>query len=296
METKELKTVIYEKDGPIARIILNYPEKANAQTSQLVYDVDEALGWADRDYDVKVLILKANGKGFGSGHAISDNMEDVYPDYVRSIEATGSSWKGGYDMFVWPVMRIWEFMKPTISQIHGYCLGGTTHWGLTTDIVIASDDAYFQYPVLQGLGMPGGQCTIEPWIFMNWHRAAEYLYTSQKLSADEALEFGLVNKVVPRDELEDAVEQMARHIAQAPLSTLMMAKQNIKRAWEHMGMRVHWQSSADLVALASASRDVQEMIGPARERGLKPAHLAAEHEKAAAGNGGGASQAEPTPA
>src|SRR6476619_8506699 len=75
-ETRE--RIIYEKNGPIAKITLNWPEKANAQDQKLAEEVDAALLDADRDYDIKVLILKANGKGFCSGHAIGDNATD-YP-------------------------------------------------------------------------------------------------------------------------------------------------------------------------------------------------------------------------
>ena len=129
--------------------------------------------------------------------------------------------------------------------------------GLTTDIVIASEDAYFSYPPLQGFGMPSGECSIEPWVFMNWRRAAYYLYTAEVIDAKKALEVGLVNEVVPREELDARVDAIARHIAQAPMTTLLATKANLKRAWELMGMRVHWQSSNDLVALASISKDVQ---------------------------------------
>jgi enoyl-CoA hydratase len=139
-------------------------------------------------------------------------------------------------------------------------VGGGTHYGLVTDIVIASEDAYFSYPPLQGFGMPSGECSIEPWVFMNWRRASYYLYTAETVDAKKALEYGLINEVVKREDLDARVESIARHIAQAPLTTLLATKANIKRAWEMMGMRVHWQSSNDLVALASVSRDVQELI------------------------------------
>ena len=73
----------------------------------------------------------------------------------------------------------------------------------------------------------------------------------------EGTEVGLVNEVVKREDLDARVDAIARHIAQAPLTTLMLTKANLKRAWELMGMRVHWQSSNDLVALASISKDVR---------------------------------------
>ena len=106
--------------------------------------------------------------------------------------------------------------------------------------------------------MPSGECSIEPWVFMNWRRAAYYLYLAEVIDAKKALEVGLVNEVVPLEKLNDRVEAIARHIAQAPMTTLLATKANLKRAWELMGMRVHWQSSNDLVALASVSKDVQE--------------------------------------
>lgn len=273
MAAKEMSRVIYEKDGSVATITLDYAEKANAQDSKMVWEVDDCLTEAGRDYDVKVVVMKANGKGFSAGHVIS-TQPGAYPEFEESRERTGTSWKGQYDLFVWPVLKLWEFPKPTIAQVHGYCLGGGTHYALVTDMTIASEDAYFQYPVLQGFGMPSGEVSIEPWIFMNWKRAAEYLYTAQSLSAQEALEMGLINRVVPRDELDETVSSVAHHIAQAPLTTLMATKMNLKRAWELMGMRVHWQASNDLVALASASSDVQELIQETMESGLKPAQMA----------------------
>ncbi len=277
-ETRE--RIIYQKDGAVARVILNWPEKANAQDQKLAEEVDAALLDADRDYDIKVLIVKANGKGFCAGHTIGDNARD-YPAFAEGAAYQGHPWKGQLDLFVKPVLNLWEFSKPTIAQVHGYCVGGGTHYGLTTDIVIAADDAYFSYPPLQGFGMPSGECSIEPWVFMNWRRAAYYLYLSEVIDAQKALAVGLVNEVVPRDQLNDRVETIARQIAQAPLTTLMLTKANLKRAWELMGMRVHWQSSNDLVALASLSKDVQGLIREVLQSNLKPAEMARRQAAAA---------------
>ena len=257
------------------KITLNWPEKANAQDQKLAEEVDAALLDADRDYDIKVLVLKANGKGFCSGHAIGNNAVD-YPAFVEGAMMMGHPWKPQSDLFVKPTLNLWEFSKPTIAQVHGYCVGGGTHMGLTTDIVIASEDAYFSYPPLQGFGMPSGECSIEPWVFMNWRRAAYYLFTAEVIDAKKALEVGLVNEVVKREDLDARVDAIARHIAQAPLTTLLATKANLKRAWELMGMRVHWQSSNDLVALASISKDVQELI----QTVFKDKMLPSEHGRA----------------
>jgi enoyl-CoA hydratase/carnithine racemase len=270
----DLGRVIYEREGAIARIVLNWPEKANSQSSELVWQVDEALDRAEHDMSVKVVIVKANGKGFCAGHDMSGPA--AFPEFARSIEAIDSNWIGSRDLFLWPTLRYFEFPKPTIAQVHGYCLGGGTYWAYLTDITIASDDAYFQMPLVQGLGFPGGETMVEPWTFMNRKRAAEYLYTARTLSATEAESYGLINRVVPRDELEQAVEDTAAHIARAPLSTLMGTKSLLIRAWEQMGMRQHLQLSADVMSILEKTSDAQAVRRELAERGQKPRDRAAD--------------------
>ncbi len=281
METTDLETITYEKDGPIARIVLNTPEKANIQTAQQVWDFEDALKWADRDEEVKVLVLKANGKGFCAGHAIVDpeHMAEVYPTTGPTLERTWK--KHNYDLFVWPPLNLWEFSKATVAQVHGYCLGGGTIYGYLTDLTIASDDAYFQMPLPQGFGLPGAQTLVEPWALMNWKRAYEYLYLSPTLTATEAQEWGLVNRVVPRADLEATVEEVASTIARMPLTTILTIKAGVKRAWETMGMRVHLQSTADFTTIASAATDVREFM--AKRGGRLPRQVA--KEQAGAGDG-----------
>ncbi len=268
METEQLENVIYEKDGAVARVILNRPEKANTQSSGLVWDFDRALRMAERDFDVKVVIVKGNGKGFCAGHVMS-GAPGTYPETEEAIERLGSVWRARQTLFLWPVLYLWEFPKPTIAQVHGYAIGGGSYYALLTDLTIASEDAWFQNPLVQGLGFPGGQTMIEPWIFGNWKRAAAYLYTAQKISAEEAVELGLINEVVPRERLEETVEALAAQIARAPLTTLMTTKAGIKRAWELMGLRMHWQMSTDLMTVASSAGDVQAFLDPVYQRRMR---------------------------
>jgi enoyl-CoA hydratase len=253
MERHEFETVIYTKDGPVATVTLNRPDKANAQNSQMVWDVEHCLDDAGKDYAIKVLVMNANGRGFSSGHAV---LEDGgFAEFIAANEA-GHPWKGQTDLFLWPVLHLWEFEKPTISAVHGYALGGGSLFALVPDIVIAADDAYFQMPLVQGLGLPGAETLLEPWLFMNYHRAYEYLYTAQTVDAPEALRMGMVNRVVPRAELDITVNVLAHQIAEAPLSTLMATKAMVKQAWEQMGLRTHWQSSARMVPFVGRSADV----------------------------------------
>src|SRR6185312_15334680 len=131
-----------------------------------------------------------------------------------------------------------------------------------------------------------GECSIEPWVFMNWRRAAYYLYMNEVIDAQRALEVGLVNEVVPRDQLDARVDAVARHISQAPLTTLLATKANLKRAWELMGMRVHWQSSNDLVALAAMSSDVQALTSEVLQGKIMPSEMAKRRAAAAASTDG----------
>jgi enoyl-CoA hydratase len=282
VERTELETIIYEKDGPIARIILNMPGKANIQTAQQVYDFEDCLKWADRDEEIKVLIVKGNGNGFCAGHAIvsREEMADVYPTTGPTPERTWK--KHHYDLFLWPPLNLWEFSKATIAQVHGYCVGGGTVYGYLCDITVASDDAYFQMPLPQGFGLPGAQTIMEPWVLMNFKRAYEYLYLGTTLTAEEAKEWGLINQVVPRADLESTVEEMAATIARMPLTTIMTIKQSVKRAWEHMGMRVHLQNTTDFCAIASGAHDVQQFM--AQLGGRRPREMAADTKADVAGD------------
>jgi enoyl-CoA hydratase len=253
MDRRELETIIYEKDGPVARIILNRPEKANAQNSAMAWDVENSLKDAETDYSIKVVVMKAAGTGFCSGHDVASAL--TFPEFEAAREA-GHPWGGSDTLFLWPVLHLWEFPKPTIAAVHGYCLGGGTYFALLHDIVIASEDAYFQMPLPQGAGLPGAETMVEPWVLMNFHRAYEYLYLSQTVDAREAHRLGMVNRVVSRDELDVTAETIAQQIAQAPLSVLMGIKAGVKRAWETMGMRVHLQSQFHIMWQVSAAGDV----------------------------------------
>jgi enoyl-CoA hydratase/carnithine racemase len=115
---------------------------------------------------------------------------------------------------------------------------------------------------------------IEPWVLMNWKKTAEYLYLAPTLTAEEAKEWGFVNQVVPRADLEETVEAIAAKIALMPLTTIMVIKQGIKRAWELMGMRSHLQNSADLLTIATGATDVREFM--ASRAGLRPRQMAAK--------------------
>jgi hypothetical protein len=143
METQDLGRVIYEKeDSGIARLILNWPEKANLQDHDMVWAFDKVLGLAEYDYEVKVLVIKSNAKGFCAGHVATGE----YPEFDENRERTGTTWQGHTKLFLHPMLRLWEFPKPTIAQVHGYAAGGGSYWALLPDLTVCSEDAWFQMP------------------------------------------------------------------------------------------------------------------------------------------------------
>jgi enoyl-CoA hydratase len=261
----------YGVTDAIAEITLDFPERGNLQDHDMVWAFDEALRLAQSDYDVKVVLIKANGKGFCSGH---DGTGD-YPEFKENLERTGTTWTGQTDLFLDPVLRLWEFPKPTIAAVHGYAAGGGSYWALLPDLTIASDDAWFQMPHVKLMGLPGAETMIEPWLFMSSKRCFEYLYRRQRIDAARAYDLDLVNEVVPRDELEPTARAIALEVAEAPLTTLRATKLMVKRAWELMGMRAHLQWSNDMLTVCTAHTDVRAQIRAtiaevARTRAPKP--------------------------
>jgi enoyl-CoA hydratase/carnithine racemase len=116
-QSRDLGVVRYERDGAIARIVLNWPDRANAQSSEMVSQVDSCLDEARQDYGVKVVIVKGAGKGFCAGHVIAP---EAYPEFAESQAHMGSNYQGSKELFLWPMLRYWEFPKPMIAQVHGY--------------------------------------------------------------------------------------------------------------------------------------------------------------------------------
>ena len=105
MERQNLGPLIYEVDDAVARIVLDDPARANSQTSEMVHAFDDALTLADRDYAVKVVVIKANGRGFCAGHAAGGGYQ--YPEFAENLLHWESVWKAQSDLLLWPTLRLW---------------------------------------------------------------------------------------------------------------------------------------------------------------------------------------------
>jgi enoyl-CoA hydratase/carnithine racemase len=164
---------------------------------------------------------------------------------------------------------MWSLTKPTIAQVHGYCLAGATELVGHCDIVFAGEDAQFGHPAGRSLGILP---TLSMWpVLMGPRKTKEYLFTGDMMGAKEALEWHLINRVLPREKLEEETLNYARRVAMVPADLLMLHKAAVNRYLDVIGIRAAEQSSADLDCIAHQTETVKNWMKASRERGLKAA-------------------------
>ena len=231
--------IIVEKDGPVARLILNRPEKHNALRFADLDDLVAALHEAEADDFIKVIILKGNGPSFCSGHDYNDaarsyGLEPTQPGVkprrpsVRLRLLQDRKLGANY-------MAFQNSLKPVIAQVHGFCSGAGLYLVELVDLAIASDDVRFSHAE-QRLGLAGNTWHLNTQILQYGpKKARELLLLGDEFSGNEALEYGLVNRVVPTGELEATVELWARRISQHARDALVTGKAMFQMALDSLG-------------------------------------------------------------
>jgi enoyl-CoA hydratase len=236
--------VTYEVQDSVARIRLNRPEYRNAQNSRMTYALDDAFQRATDDADVKVIVLSGNGDHFCAGHDIGTPERDVDTSFERRAviwwdhtDRPGGDRRFAREAEVYLGMcRRWrEIPKPVIAMVHGACIAGGLMLAWSCDFIVASDDAFFSDPVVR-MGIPGVEYFAHPWV-MNPRAAKELLFTGSRFTAERAQQVGMVNWVVPRDELDSTVERLAEQIRQMPSFGLALAKRAVNLAEDQQGLR-----------------------------------------------------------
>ena len=259
----EFETLIYEQVAErVARLTLNRPEKLNAMSGQLLRELDHALDTFEADPDASVVIIRGAGRAFCAGY-------DLTPQGEAHGEFTVTADRLGLKKIIERWQRLWSVPKPTIAQVHGYCLAGGTELVGHCDIVIAADDAQFGHPAGRAVGVIP---TLSLWPYLiGMRKSKELFFTGDSLSASEALDWGLINRVVPRDQLDDATLSLASRVALVPLDLLMLHKAAVNRYFEIMGLRAAEQSAADLDVIAHQTPAVLQWNKTSQSRGLKEA-------------------------
>jgi enoyl-CoA hydratase len=243
------ETVLYEVKENIARITMNRPEKRNALNHALLRDLDAAFEQAENDAEAKVVILTGSGKAFSAGYDLLGSPYISVPE--------------GYDQ--WTVgnalktlrgisaryLRIFNLSKPTIAQIHGYCVAAGCYLQMCCDIAIAAEDAILGHPATRS----GGVTSMPLWVtYLGLRKAKELLYTGRLITGKEAERIGLVNKAVPADKLAEEVWKMAKDIAEVPADGMMIAKESLNTHALMMNMDAVFAYHRQLNALGRIGR------------------------------------------
>jgi enoyl-CoA hydratase len=275
-------TIRYEVDGPVATITMDRPDMANAQDSTLIDELDAAFDRADEDDEVRVVVLAGAGKHFSSGHDLKALVGHIEPDkWTQMRETPEGKFRHEQVMYYDRCLKIHDFRKPTIAAVQGSCIAAGLMLACMCDLIVAADDAVFQNPVLRMTGA-GVELLVEPWE-LGARKAKEFLLTGDKIDAQEAWRLGLVNKVVPRDQLDTAVKEMAEKIALVPPTTAAVVKGSINQMLDLQGQRDafryhfmahHWMhnTSTSLNALEQRkSRKSMKEVFADRDKGDAPA-------------------------
>src|SRR4051812_7772246 len=236
--------VRYERRGPVAVVTMNRPDYRNAQNSAMTYALDDAFTEAVNDPEVKVIVLAGEGKHFSAGHDIGSPGRDADQSFDRRAvmwwdhtDRVGGDQRFARESEVYLGMcRRWrEIPKPMIAMVQGACIAGGLMLAWSCGFIVAAEDAFFSHPVVR-MGIPGVEYFAHPWV-MNPRAAKEFLYTGDRVGAERARELGMVNHVVPREELEAAVLGIAERISGMPRLGLALTKKAVNQAEDLMGMR-----------------------------------------------------------
>ncbi|MFI5661480.1 enoyl-CoA hydratase [Streptomyces sp. NPDC051684] len=272
--------VLYEVRGRVAHVTMNRPTYRNAQNSAMTYALDSAFYRAAEDEDVKVVVLAGAGEHFSAGHDIGTPERDAHLPFERRAglwwdhsDKRGAESRFARESEVYLGMcRRWrELPKPVIASVQGACVAGGLMLAWICDLIVASEDAFFADPVVR-MGIPGVEYFAHPWA-MPPRIAKEFLFTGERMSARRAYEVGMVNRVVPRDELSAATSDLADRVGEMPRLGLALTKRAVNQAEDLQGLHAGMDSVFGLHHLAHAhnAETAADSLGGMDVRAMKEA-------------------------
>lgn len=265
------ETILYEIKGRVAVITLNRPEKYNTIRPPMPDEVNHAIGRANGDREIRVILLQGAGKSFCGGFDFSDGLQQ-FEEY--GISSDPAKYDPGLDMMTslnpnaGPTQRfmsIWRSPKPVVVKVQGWCVGGGSEYALLGDIVIASDDARFGTPYSRVWG-----CHLTGiWIYrLGLTRAKHFALTGQSISGKEAVEAGLINFSYPLEQLDSQVWDYVEKLAQIPVTQLAAMKFITNQAYERMGLE-HTASIGPIIdGIMRNTPEGREFVCTAKEQGV----------------------------
>lgn len=243
------KTIQVQKYEDVTRIILNRPDKKNAQNRTMLDELDLVFNTEIDDPSTKVLILSGEGSDFSSGH-------DISPQEWKTSSQT--SWEERYlecKHYYLDKMIQWRNLpKPIIAQVHGNCIMGGMMLAMICDFIICSDDAKFISRSIRW-GGSSEQYLALPW-FTNLPFAKQYIFSGDEIDANTAFRVGLVNEVVPLQDLESHTHKIAKKISLQDSFALRMAKQSLNAMHDNQGLLNHLKQAFDYWAVSALRPEI----------------------------------------
>ena len=238
------ETLIYEKqdyeEGSVVTLTMNKPETLNALNIEFSREIDDALTKVEQDDDVKVVVLKGAGKAFSAGYDLgrvyfvygggSGKPEEKKRRPSQRARLAYDRWRSE------SLRRIFLLDKITIAQVHGYCIGGGLYMSLCCDLTIAAEDAKIGHSE-QRLGFSGAMYIFPIEVMLiGQKRARELLLTGKLIDGTEAERIGLVNQVVPADQLEAETRKLAQSMTLLPRDGIAIGKACARLSYDSMGL------------------------------------------------------------
>jgi enoyl-CoA hydratase len=258
--------LLIEQSGAVRRIWLNRPKARNAQSQQMLDQLDAAFRDAQADAATRVVVLAAKGAHFSAGHDLKQAQAE------RAEFTVEERWAYEQQRYFDYCMRIWDFPKPTIAQVQGACVAAGFMVANMCDLLVAAEDAFFSDPVTHTLGAAATEVLIHPWV-LGLRQAKELLFTGERLGAAQAKELGMVNRVVPAASLAEDTMALAQRIAQAPPFALQMLKKSLNRSVDVRGMRQALSAHFDVHQLSHVTEEYKQSknagLANAIQRGAK---------------------------
>jgi enoyl-CoA hydratase/carnithine racemase len=271
------RTILYEKKQKGVLITLNRPNVLNAMNEEMLNELDKALLEAEGDPEIRAVVITGSGDAFSAGEDIGgDEPETAWPYGIPQ----GSSLVHEYDRLrdsdrrdiVARQLYRWQYPKPIIAAVNGWCLGAASSVALTCHVTIAADDAVFGQPQVRH-----GASTDFIWVALaGFKNALRYSLTGDHVDAQEALRIGLVNRVVPKEKLLEECFRLVERLALVPPETVKINLHIASMGMEMMGLRKAWALNAELATMARLSKreEFNRRLEEAKKKGGLKAFLA----------------------
>lgn len=257
-----------ETEAGVRSIVFCRPERYNTITPELREELSAAIDAADADNEVRVILLRAEGKAFCAGYELEGSTQAQAAEGARERVWDSVADYRMISRYVDTYMKLWYAAKPVVAAVQGWCIGGGTDMVLCADIIVAGEGASFGYPPSRVWGTP----TTAMWVYrMGLEKAKRYLLTGDEIKAPEAARIGLILETVPDDQLQDHAMDLARRMAQVPTTQLVMLKMLCNQTAENMGLGSSRTLGSLFDGIARHTQEGLDFVARAREVGYRQA-------------------------